>query len=117
MVINTPPGPTAEMPIPAANEISNRANACVVSSESKAVCMKSPCVSHSASPCRPHFQMQVPPYRSTSRAVGFRRQLAGLPIPHSEEPWRSEEHTSELQSLMRISYAVFCLKKKKNMQQ
>src|SRR3546814_1103921 len=29
---------------------------------------------------------------------------------------RSEEHTSELQSLMRISYAVFCLKKKKNMQ-
>src|SRR3546814_9637577 len=36
----------------------------------------------------------------------------------SETPWRraerSEEHTSELQSLMRNSYAVFCLKKKKN---
>src|SRR3546814_9258738 len=30
-----------------------------------------------------------------------------------EETLRSEEHTSELQSLMRISYAVFCLKKKK----
>src|SRR3546814_2594250 len=30
------------------------------------------------------------------------------------EERRSEEHTSELQSLMRISYAVFCLKKKKN---
>src|SRR3546814_10026361 len=30
---------------------------------------------------------------------------------------RSEEHTSELQSLMRISYAVFCLKKKKHQQQ
>src|SRR3546814_10283188 len=30
---------------------------------------------------------------------------------------RSEEHTSELQSLMRISYAVFCLKKKKKCQQ
>src|SRR3546814_8500948 len=30
---------------------------------------------------------------------------------------RSEEHTSELQSLMRISYAVFCLKKKKTKQQ
>src|SRR3546814_11896023 len=29
-------------------------------------------------------------------------------------PTRSEEHTSELRSLMRISYAVFCLKKKKN---
>src|SRR3546814_8591778 len=32
----------------------------------------------------------------------------------STEIVRSEEHTSELQSLMRISYAVFCLKKKKN---
>src|SRR3546814_4346611 len=31
-----------------------------------------------------------------------------------EERVRSEEHTSELQSLMRISYAVFCLKKKEN---
>src|SRR3546814_1364140 len=30
-----------------------------------------------------------------------------------DHPGRSEEHTSELQSLMRISYAVFCLKKKK----
>src|SRR3546814_3050682 len=35
----------------------------------------------------------------------------GLGIPLTE---RSEEHTSELQSLMRISYAVFCLKKKNN---
>src|SRR3546814_4494790 len=34
---------------------------------------------------------------------------AGLTAP----AWRSEEHTSELQSLMRNSYAVFCLKKKK----
>src|SRR3546814_7875403 len=32
----------------------------------------------------------------------------------SINPVRSEEHTSELQSLMRISYAVFCLKKKNN---
>src|SRR3546814_4676229 len=31
---------------------------------------------------------------------------------HRPQRWRSEEHTSELQSLMRISYAVFCLKKK-----
>src|SRR3546814_5438821 len=50
---------------------------------------------------------------------------AGLPLPNrlSSDPTlvardessfkRSEEHTSELQSLMRISYAVFCLKKKK----
>src|SRR3546814_5980970 len=34
----------------------------------------------------------------------------------SEITGRSEEHTSELQSLMRISYAVFCLKKKKKQQ-
>src|SRR3546814_9331304 len=34
----------------------------------------------------------------------------------SREGRRSEEHTSELQSLMRISYAVFCLKNKKNTQ-
>src|SRR3546814_2343214 len=33
-------------------------------------------------------------------------------LADAEGPQRSEEHTSELQSLMRISYAVFCLKKK-----
>src|SRR3546814_10564609 len=33
-------------------------------------------------------------------------------LPMSSQHWRSEEHTSELQSLMRISYAVFCLIKK-----
>src|SRR3546814_6296013 len=35
------------------------------------------------------------------------------PAFKAEFDYRSEEHTSELQSLMRISYAVFCLKKKK----
>src|SRR3546814_6616910 len=42
--------------------------------------------------------------------------FSGLLWPHMAR-WRSqrsEEHTSELQSLMRISYAVFCLKKKNN---
>src|SRR3546814_5687227 len=43
-----------------------------------------------------------------SRLTGQSRHLANLQIG-----LRSEEHTSELQSLMRISYAVFCLKKKK----
>src|SRR3546814_2666529 len=38
-------------------------------------------------------------------------------IRHYWPGLRSEEHTSELQSLMRISYAVFCLKKKKNRHQ
>src|SRR3546814_10176200 len=36
------------------------------------------------------------------------------PMAADTHPQRSEEHTSELQSLMRNSYAVFCLKKKKN---
>src|SRR3546814_2656053 len=38
---------------------------------------------------------------------------AALPVPQPQSLKRSEEHTSELQALMRISYAVFCLKKKK----
>src|SRR3546814_5676124 len=44
------------------------------------------------------------------------RRLYGTQAPSdwsATVSWRSEEHTSELQSLMRISYAVFCLKKKK----
>src|SRR3546814_8444679 len=40
-------------------------------------------------------------------------QAAGAIDPTLDRHMRSEEHTSELQSLMRISYAVFCLKKKK----
>src|SRR3546814_1140363 len=48
-----------------------------------------------------------------------RHSVMGFSRPRREQwasPWmrRSEEHTSELQSLMRISYAVFCLKKKTN---
>src|SRR3546814_4004103 len=39
---------------------------------------------------------------------------AGYEMLHLQTYFRSEEHTSELQSLMRISYAVFCLKKKKH---
>src|SRR3546814_4371908 len=46
-------------------------------------------------------------------AVGVGRELFALFRHHADEAEkRSEEHTSELQSLMRISYAVFCLKKK-----
>src|SRR3546814_4983683 len=46
-----------------------------------------------------------------SAGQGYHRALPlRRPRPHS----RSEEHTSELQTLMRISYAVFCLKKKNN---
>src|SRR3546814_8925436 len=42
------------------------------------------------------------------RGLELTRKAEALALP------RSEEHTSELQSLMRISYAVFCLKKKNN---
>src|SRR3546814_1490524 len=43
---------------------------------------------------------------------GETRAMAWQAIGHGSDGIRSEEHTSELQSLMRISYAVFCLKKK-----
>src|SRR3546814_1557525 len=46
-------------------------------------------------------------------AISFSTSPVGSSrISRSQSPMRSEEHTSELQSLMRISYAVFCLKKK-----
>src|SRR3546814_10753299 len=58
---------------------------------------------------------------SGSRQAGIQPEfhLPGYPvlrflISENQGCFRSEEHTSELQSLMRISYAVFCLKKKKN---
>src|SRR3546814_8127008 len=41
-------------------------------------------------------------------------EVTGIVLDHPFRMARSEEHTSELQSLMRISYAVFCLKTKKN---
>src|SRR3546814_1598832 len=41
------------------------------------------------------------------------RFMVAVARDSSRSGYRSEEHTSELQSLMRISYAVFCLKKKK----
>src|SRR3546814_1429141 len=49
-------------------------------------------------------------WQPNDRALVMPRRLSRLP---GFEHARSEEHTSELQSLMRISYAVFCLKKKK----
>src|SRR3546814_3653070 len=69
---------------------------------------------------------QHQPDRAQPRLVAalHRRDLRSLDVianhacPHALPFWkaRSEEHTSELQSLMRISYAVFCLKKKKKKQ-
>src|SRR3546814_3959492 len=47
-----------------------------------------------------------------SRALATAAAVFGPQMPSGVTPTRSEEHTSELQSLMRISYAVFCLKQK-----
>src|SRR3546814_4066658 len=47
------------------------------------------------------------------RGKGYPASSSCVPVPGGS---RSEEHTSELQSLMRISYAVFCLKKQNNKQ-
>src|SRR3546814_1313722 len=68
-----------------------------------------------------------PPYQECSsgcRATGSIRKRHGFasspcsvrPSRSASHARRSEEHTSELQSLMRISYAVFCLKKKNDTQ-
>src|SRR3546814_5959189 len=51
---------------------------------------------------------------SIARKNGKSGLIAAMVLAHIVGPERSEEHTSELQSLMRSSYAVFCLKKKNN---
>src|SRR3546814_883303 len=62
------------------------------------------------------FEALYPELRrlATSRMYGNVSTFTPTVLVH--ELFRSEEHTSELQSLMRISYAVFCLKKKQNHQ-
>src|SRR3546814_14016171 len=52
-------------------------------------------------------------FRLRRRSGPERDRTLRRAAPQEAERDRSEEHTSELQSLMRISYAVFCLKKKK----
>src|SRR3546814_1747487 len=54
------------------------------------------------------MQLAIDAFGPIADNAGGIAEMSGLPKE------RSEEHTSELQSLMRISYAVFCLKKKKN---
>src|SRR3546814_3506182 len=59
----------------------------------------------------------IRPYKNAEALIAAFARLAAsdlrlLIAGKADTPARSEEHTSELQSLMRISYAVFCLKKK-----
>src|SRR3546814_6081245 len=56
--------------------------------------------------------MNCGPLSAIRRRTANRWAKYGSRRPSTRRPTRSEEHTSELQSLMRISYAVFCLKKK-----
>src|SRR3546814_18907813 len=58
-------------------------------------------------------QLVRPTCRQPPKFHGAERTSFAPPSHHSTPGARSEEHTSELQSLMRISYAVFCLNKKK----
>src|SRR3546814_1799876 len=59
------------------------------------------------------FDRQPAQYRESVLPDACRRRVAiEAGISDFWRKYRSEEHTSELQSLMRISYAVFCLKKK-----
>src|SRR3546814_9156949 len=71
------------------------------------------------------FEIDAPPHQrgviivGEKRALAADRKIGGEPgaergVGHLRLEMRSEEHTSELQSLMRISYAVFCLKTKMN---
>src|SRR3546814_1529838 len=67
---------------------------------------------------RPQAAAGVHHGRTGPRAAAARPCVLATPVRRWDvgpdlAPRRSEEHTSELQSLMRISYAVFCLKKKK----
>src|SRR3546814_6174070 len=54
----------------------------------------------------------VPPHNHRNSTLGSKRRDNRPANPFGSPGHRSEEHTPELQSLMRISYAVFCLKKK-----
>src|SRR3546814_16656375 len=78
------------------------------------------CMEHLPWRARAPQHDQRPTFRLRFRQQRFNRpdSIGGMQGPEAGRPAkqeRSEEHTSELQSLMRISYAVFCLKKKKTL--
>src|SRR3546814_2281444 len=85
-----------------------------ISDWSSDVC-SSDLVARGAALGRHHLQKAVD-RRRVRHAPALRRRSSAPPPPVRRRAarGRSEEHTSELQSLMRSSYAVFCLKKKKN---
>src|SRR3546814_8151714 len=64
--------------------------------------------------CSSHFSPRSPSRLGSGRIALLTRWFTSCICARR---WRSEEHTSELQSLMRNSYAVFCLKKKQTEEQ
>src|SRR3546814_3405103 len=69
-------------------------------------------------PVRPELVEACPErLQGSRRGAFFLSASEGRTVLRQAQHERSEEHTSELQSLMRISYAVFCLKKKKQKSQ
>src|SRR3546814_2410458 len=60
-------------------------------------------------PARGQFELAL-----ERAVVGEEQQPFGIIVESTDRHQRSEEHTSELQSLMRTSYAVFCLQKKRS---
>src|SRR3546814_1760145 len=76
---------------------------------------------HAKAPCRLDMllrhiglgAMRRDAHRAHAKIIGALEIMDGADAGEQQGGERSEEHTSELQSLMRISYAVFCLKKKK----
>src|SRR3546814_5526101 len=77
----------------------------------------SPCIPADWPGYRVRYRFRDTVYRIHVRQEAGQGAPPRLLVDGAEQPGlaipRSEEHTSELQSLMRISYAVFCLKKKK----
>src|SRR3546814_5527231 len=80
-----------------------------------------PCPAARAGDAHPAMaERALGPSRHSVGDLDTEQVVARSSRPRNPDARRSEEHTSELQSLMRISYAVFCLKKKKkqsNLQQ
>src|SRR3546814_3599926 len=60
-----------------------------------------------------HKETRRPSGRRCEKTIRPQQSAWPMLLRRNHHPGRSEEHTSELQSLMRISYAVFCLKTKK----
>src|SRR3546814_6070416 len=81
---------------------------------SLAAALAAPALAVAAEPATSPEVIKQFPTTLTDAGKQFLDRCSDEQLAAATDPLRSEEHTSELQSLMRISYAVFCLKKKNN---